>query len=153
MGDRIIQTFCKIGSTQKLGSPSLICRNFKTLSMQNALKSNEWQKFWVHETFEIKIWVIPCQNNSFFWKVYTSPSSNLFKIGSLTLFSDLKRSWKFKLNIFTTSRVMSLWNFTCFCQWSIFASWQFGWNFQRNNWITWEQLNSFSWHFHCVFLT
>ena len=30
-GDQIIQTFCKIGSTQKLGPPSLICRNFKTL--------------------------------------------------------------------------------------------------------------------------
>ena len=30
-GDQIIQTFCKIGSPQKLGAPSLICRNFKTL--------------------------------------------------------------------------------------------------------------------------
>ena len=31
-GDQIIQTFCKIGSSpQKLGPPSLICRNFKTL--------------------------------------------------------------------------------------------------------------------------
>ena len=30
-GDQIIQTFCKIGSPQKLGRPSLICRNFKTL--------------------------------------------------------------------------------------------------------------------------
>ena len=29
--DQIIQTFCKIGSPQKLGPPSLICRNFKTL--------------------------------------------------------------------------------------------------------------------------
>ena len=29
--DPIIQTFCKIGSPQKLGPPSLICRNFKTL--------------------------------------------------------------------------------------------------------------------------
>ena len=30
--DEIIQTFCKIGSPQKLGAPpSLICRNFKTL--------------------------------------------------------------------------------------------------------------------------
>ena len=26
-----IQTFSKIGSTQKLGAPSLICRKFKTL--------------------------------------------------------------------------------------------------------------------------
>ena len=30
-GDQIIQTFCKIGSPQKLAPPSLICRNFKTL--------------------------------------------------------------------------------------------------------------------------
>ena len=28
-GDQIIQTFCKIGSSKKLGAPSLICRNFK----------------------------------------------------------------------------------------------------------------------------
>ena len=55
--------------------------------------------------------VILCQ---FFWKVYTLPSPNLFKSGSLTLFSDLKKSWKFKLSIFTTSKVMSIWNFTCF---------------------------------------
>ena len=31
-GDQIIQTFRKIGSPQKLGPPSVICRNFKTLS-------------------------------------------------------------------------------------------------------------------------
>ena len=30
-GDQIIQTLWKIGSPQKLGLPSLICRNFKTL--------------------------------------------------------------------------------------------------------------------------
>ena len=30
-GDQIIQTFCEIGSTQKLGPPSLICTNLKTL--------------------------------------------------------------------------------------------------------------------------
>ena len=29
--DQIFETFCKIGSSQKLGPPSLICRNFKTL--------------------------------------------------------------------------------------------------------------------------
>ena len=29
--DQIIQTFCKIGSPQKLAPASLICRNFKTL--------------------------------------------------------------------------------------------------------------------------
>ena len=31
MGDKIIETFCKSGSPQKLGPPSLISRNFKTL--------------------------------------------------------------------------------------------------------------------------
>ena len=30
-GDQIIQTSCKIGSPQKLGPPSLICRKMKTL--------------------------------------------------------------------------------------------------------------------------
>ena len=30
-GDQIIQTFCEIGSTQKLGPPSLISTNFETL--------------------------------------------------------------------------------------------------------------------------
>ena len=30
-GDQIIETFCKIGAPQKLGPPSLICRNFRTL--------------------------------------------------------------------------------------------------------------------------
>ena len=30
-GDQIIQTFCKIVSSQKLGHPSLICRNSKSL--------------------------------------------------------------------------------------------------------------------------
>ena len=30
-GDQIIQRFCKIGSPEKLGAHSLICRNFKTL--------------------------------------------------------------------------------------------------------------------------
>ena len=29
-GEQIIRTFCKIGSPQKLGPPSLICRNFNT---------------------------------------------------------------------------------------------------------------------------
>ena len=30
-GDQIIQSFCKIGSPQKLGPPSLICRHFKAV--------------------------------------------------------------------------------------------------------------------------
>ena len=78
---------------------------------------------------------------------------------ALRLFSDLKKSWKFRLNIFTTSKVKSIWNFTCFCQLSLFANWQFGWNFETNNWITWEPLNIFAeiftvcfWHVNnCMF--
>ena len=30
-GDQIIESFCKIGSPQKVGTPSLICRNLHTL--------------------------------------------------------------------------------------------------------------------------
>ena len=30
-GDQIIQIFCKIGSPPKIGPPSLICKNFRTL--------------------------------------------------------------------------------------------------------------------------
>ena len=41
MGDQIIETFCKIGSPQNLGPPSLICRNLKTL--RNVLLAHaEW---------------------------------------------------------------------------------------------------------------
>ena len=45
-GDQIIQTFCKIGSPQKLGPPSLICRYFKTLrkvllNHAECMRSNE----------------------------------------------------------------------------------------------------------------
>ena len=44
--DQIIQTFCNIGFHEKLGPPSLISRNFKTLrkvllNHPEALKSNE----------------------------------------------------------------------------------------------------------------
>ena len=41
-GDQIILTFCKIGSLQKLGPPSFICRNFKTLRkvLPNKTKKN-----------------------------------------------------------------------------------------------------------------
>ena len=35
-GDQIIQTFCIIGSSQKLGPPSLICRNFKSLTKKSS---------------------------------------------------------------------------------------------------------------------
>ena len=41
--DQIIQTFSKIGSPQKLGLPSLICRNFKSLR-NVVLNHDEWIK-------------------------------------------------------------------------------------------------------------
>ena len=34
--DQIIQTFCRIGSPQKLGPPSVICRNFKSLTKKSS---------------------------------------------------------------------------------------------------------------------
>ena len=34
--DQIIQTFCRIGSPQKLSPPSLICRNFKSLTKKSS---------------------------------------------------------------------------------------------------------------------
>ena len=40
-GDQIIQNFCKIGSPQKLGPLSLICRNFNTLR-KVLLNHEEW---------------------------------------------------------------------------------------------------------------
>ena len=60
MGDKIIQTLRKIGSPQKLGPPSLICRNLEiwekySWMVQNALKSNELRRNWVHQTFKIEI--------------------------------------------------------------------------------------------------
>ena len=59
-GDQIIQTFCKIGSPQKLGPPSLICRNLRLSEkpssfMHNGLKSNEWWRIWLLRTFKIEI--------------------------------------------------------------------------------------------------
>ena len=83
-GVQIIRTFCKIGYPHKLGQPSLICRNFKTMrkvllnhaetfkiKIQNGgpnksdvLNSescrmhwnpNEWLWIWVHETFKVEI--------------------------------------------------------------------------------------------------
>ena len=37
-GEQTIQIFCKIGLTQKLGHPTLICRNFKYL--RNVLRNH-----------------------------------------------------------------------------------------------------------------
>ena len=56
--DQIIQTFCKIGSPQKLHPPPLTCRNLGTLSKIFLIhaewpKTNEWRRIWVHSTFKI----------------------------------------------------------------------------------------------------
>ena len=60
-GDQIVQTFCKIGSSEKLGPPSLIWRNFNTLTkkivqiIQSTWKSNEWRRIWLFGSFKIEI--------------------------------------------------------------------------------------------------
>ena len=60
-GEQIYQTFCKIGSQQKLCPASLICRNFKILwekcswINENALKSSEWRRICNKKTFKIEI--------------------------------------------------------------------------------------------------
>ena len=60
-GDQIIQTLWKIGSPKKWGLPSLICRNFKSLTkkifwiIQSTWKSNKWRRIWVLESFKIEI--------------------------------------------------------------------------------------------------
>ena len=60
-GDQIIQTLCKIGSPKKWGLPSLICRNFKSLTkkifwiIQSTWKSNKWRRIWVLKSFKIEI--------------------------------------------------------------------------------------------------
>ena len=55
--DQIIQSSCRIGSTQEIRFP---ISNLKVLEkyswiMQNGLKSNEWRKICVLETFKIEI--------------------------------------------------------------------------------------------------
>ena len=67
-GCQIIQTFLKIGSPQKEGTPSLIWRNLKTqysLIMQNALKSTECPWIWVYKTFKIEIQKVGPNNSDF----------------------------------------------------------------------------------------
>ena len=53
-GDQIIQTFCKIGSPQKLGAPSLISRNFMTL--RKALLNHEeyMEMEWMTKNFGLE---------------------------------------------------------------------------------------------------
>ena len=70
MGDQIIQTFCKNRFPLKLGPPSLISKNFKTLTKlqlndKNALKSNEQKKIWAHKTFKIEIQKTRPNNSDF----------------------------------------------------------------------------------------
>ena len=50
-GDQIIQTFCKIGSPQKLGPPSLISRNFKTLRKVLLNHEEDIEMEWMTKNF------------------------------------------------------------------------------------------------------
>ena len=59
-GDQIIQTFCKIGSSQKLSPSSLICTNLKTLreallNHAEYIKMQLTTKIWIKKTFKIEI--------------------------------------------------------------------------------------------------
>ena len=53
-------TFCKIRSRQKLGNPSLICRNIKDmrkvlLNHGECIKMNETRRILIHRTVKIEI--------------------------------------------------------------------------------------------------
>ena len=59
MGDRTIQTFWKIGSHKKLGSPTGICRNFTTLrSLPNSCRMDwnimNYKEFWSKNFLKLK---------------------------------------------------------------------------------------------------
>ena len=59
MGDRTIQTFWKIGSRKKLGSPSGICRNFTTLrSLPDSCRMDwnimNYEEFWSKKLLKLK---------------------------------------------------------------------------------------------------
>ena len=59
MGEQIIQSYCKIGSLPKLNPTSSLeitkaCERYSWI-MQNALKSYEWLRIWVHKTFKTQI--------------------------------------------------------------------------------------------------
>ena len=59
MGDRTIQTFWKIGSGKKLGSPSAICTNFTTLrSLPDSCRMDwnimNYKEFWSKKLLKLK---------------------------------------------------------------------------------------------------
>ena len=59
MGDRTIQTFWKIGSRKKLGSPSGICRNFTTLrSLLDSCRMDwnimNYEEFWSKKLLKLQ---------------------------------------------------------------------------------------------------
>ena len=80
--DQIIQTLCRIGSPQKLGPPSLICRNFKSLTkkilwiIQNTWKSNEWGRIWVLESLKIEIQKGGPNNSAVLQKCLVAPKKS-----------------------------------------------------------------------------
>ena len=49
--DQIFETFCKIGSPQKLGPPSLISRNFKTLRKVLLNHEEDIEMEWMTKNF------------------------------------------------------------------------------------------------------
>ena len=53
-GDQIIQTLWKIGSPQKLGLPSLICRNFETLPKVLLNHANNIEMQWTMKNFGLE---------------------------------------------------------------------------------------------------
>ena len=53
-GDQIIQTFCIIGSPQKLGPPSLICINFNTLRKVLLNHAESIEIKWMTKNFSLK---------------------------------------------------------------------------------------------------
>ena len=98
--DQIIQTFCKIGSPQKLGRPSLICKKSSSF-MQNWLKSNEWRRIWVHRTFKIEIQKAGPNNpdilQNWFPTEIRSPLLNLLKFGNPERTTPISYKWHWKL--------------------------------------------------------
>ena len=61
--DQVIQTFCRIGSPQKLGAPSLICRNFRSLTKQSSESYKTHGNLMNEEEFaSLKVLKIEIQN-------------------------------------------------------------------------------------------
>ena len=79
--------------SQKLGAPSLISRNFKSVTkkilwiIQNTWKSNEWPRIWVLESFKIEIQKRGPNNSALLQKCLVPPkkSSPLYSRNSVIL--------------------------------------------------------------------